>query len=145
MRYEALLTSVQRRRLSFLRKLLELLVLYNISIENQRRSEYTMSSKITISRHAELRIMQRCGYPKCTALRIAEQAYQNGIRYQDMDFSMQKWIDRKGYRDETTDLCVYGNFVYLFREHCLVTVLMLPRWLCSWSMADQINLQMQIV
>lgn len=145
MRYKALLTSVQRRRLSFLRKLLELLVLYNISIENQRRSECTMSNKITISHHAELRIMQRCGYPKSTAQRIAEQAYQNGIRYQDMDFSMQKWIDRKGYRDEATDLCVYGNFVYLFREHCLVTVLMLPRWLCSWSMADQINLQMQIV
>lgn len=100
-----------------------------------------MSAKIKVSRHAELRMMQRCRLPKNTVLRIAEQAYQNGIRYEDMDYQMKKWIDRKGYREEGTDLCVYGDYVYLFRENCLVTVLILPYRLCTWSMADQIKLQ----
>ena len=85
-------------------------------------------NQIIVTNHAEKRFKQRVGLPKKACQKHAERAYNEGIKHVDVKGNAGKYLDRLYLEYRTANqLRVYGEFVYLFNNRTLVTVLKLPQ------------------
>lgn len=102
---------------------------------------------IHISEHAFERMNERSGINKKAARRLAEKAYELGVRHNETSGRLQKYITSKSmaYRKKGTCIRIYGEYVYCFVQHKsretgeiekvdLVTVFEIPR-----SLKNQAN------
>lgn len=83
--------------------------------------------KIQISRHAEQRMRERCGLNKKSIERMANKAWENGIKSYETIGNLNKWVTMVYFRRKcANNVRLYGDKAYIFCENVLVTVLQIP-------------------
>ena len=83
--------------------------------------------QIRVSRHALQRLRERCGLNKKSAERLAQKAYEKGIRHGQTKGNLNKWVTAQHFKNENIDnLIIYGDNLYLFDGEILVTVFRVP-------------------
>lgn len=89
-------------------------------------------SKVTLSDHGSDRVCERVGGRKKTAARIAEEAYEKGLKHAETKGTLKKYLDAKGMNGKITDnVRIYHHQVWFFDDKKLITVYALPPRLCT--------------
>lgn len=84
----------------------------------------------TVSRHAETRMKERCGFNKHSSERMAEKAFQEGITHAQTKGKLNKWITKLYFHNRNANnIRLYGDYAYIFCETTLVTVIPIPNTL----------------
>ena len=82
---------------------------------------------IEISRHAEKRLRERCGINHKSAQRIAEKAFEQGVKHSETKGNLQKWVTSLYFHNKSANnIRLYGDKAYIFCGNALVTVLQIP-------------------
>lgn len=82
---------------------------------------------VYVTKHAYKRMKERCGYNKATCQRMAEKAFSEGVSYTDVSGRLDKYFYHLYCYDfSANNLRIYGEFVYVFSNHNLVTVMLVP-------------------
>lgn len=82
---------------------------------------------MTITKHAETRIKERCGLGKKTSYRMVEKAFNEGITHGQTKGRLNKWITSLYFNNEkANNIRLYGNKAYIFCGETLVTVIQIP-------------------
>lgn len=82
---------------------------------------------VQVSKHAEKRLIERCGLNKRSVQRIAEKAFTHGIVHKDTKGNLHKWVDSLYFRNRSANnIRLYGDKAYIFAGDILVTVLQIP-------------------
>lgn len=94
--------------------------------------------KIKVSRHAYERLHERCGLSRKAAIRMAEKAFYTGMKHSDTKGQINRWITSLYFNNKNANnIRLYGNFVYIFCNKILVTVLEIPNNLKNrWKPKD---------
>lgn len=85
-----------------------------------------------LTKHSISRLMQRCGVSKKNAPKVARRAFRTGITHAETHGNLHRFLDslylsqKKG-----TNMRIYGNAVFIFREDVLITVIRIPDNLLS--------------
>lgn len=79
---------------------------------------------ITITEHAYLRGRERFNLGKKSLERLADKAYALGVRRRDSCGTLRRYYDEK--RQYSNCLRIYGDYVFAFNNHVLVTCYRLP-------------------
>lgn len=87
---------------------------------NKKREE----NVIYITRHAEQRLKERNGWSKKTINRMVEKVFNEGVIINKKDHPWATDILKNDCYDPEYKL--YGNFIYVFSDSTLVTVLNMP-------------------
>ena len=80
-----------------------------------------------LTKHSISRLEQRCGVSKKNAPKIAKRAFKRGITHTETHGNLHKFLDsiylsqKKG-----TNMRIYGNAVFVFKEDILITVINIP-------------------
>lgn len=80
-----------------------------------------------LTRHSIARLEQRCGVSKKNAPKVAKRAFRTGITHAETHGNLHRFLDslylsqKKG-----TNMRIYGNAVFVFREDVLITVINIP-------------------
>ena len=83
---------------------------------------------IYISDHAFVRMKERCGFNKKTAIRMVEKAYEKGTDITNVKDYLSTWAKKQELRQEDGERAIlYGDFVYRFCYDTLVTVIHKPQ------------------
>jgi len=83
---------------------------------------------VKVTRHAEQRERKRCGVPKKATKRLAQIAFENGLKHSETTGNLHKYLTSLYFKNKkANNLRVYGDKVYVFSDEVLVTVLNLPR------------------
>lgn len=83
--------------------------------------------KIKVSKHAEQRMRERCGLNKKSIERIAQKAYNNGIKHESTKGRLNKWITGVYFKNtKANNIRLYGDMLYIFCDNVLVTVFQIP-------------------
>lgn len=87
-----------------------------------------MYREATVTKHALRRMKERCGLPKKACGRLATTALNLGIPHGSLRGRLRKHVDYLvlSHAGRTSEIRVYGEFVYLFAGTTLITVLPLP-------------------
>lgn len=94
--------------------------------------------KIKVSKHAEQRMRERCGLNKKSIERIAQKAYDKGIKHESTKGRLRKWITGVYFKNtKANNIRLYGDMLYVFCENVLVTVFQIPHYL-SKNLSDYI-------
>lgn len=81
-----------------------------------------------LTRHSITRLEQRCGVSKKNAQLVAKRAFRKGISHTETHGNLHRFLDtlylsqKKG-----TNMRIYGNAVYVFKEDVLITVINIPK------------------
>ncbi len=82
---------------------------------------------VYVTKHAYKRMKERCGYNKATCQRMAEKAFSEGVSHTDVSGRLDKYFYHLYCYDfSANNLRIYGEFVYVFSNHNLVTVMLVP-------------------
>lgn len=82
---------------------------------------------IEISKHAEERLKGRCGLNKKVCKRIAQKAFDEGIKHSQTKGRLNKWITSLYFKNQRADsIRIYGDKAYIFCSVVLVTVIQVP-------------------
>lgn len=82
---------------------------------------------IKVSRHAEIRIRERQGLNKKSIERMAQKAFDKGIRHEQTKGNLNKWLTSKYFvNKQANNLRIYGDYLYVFDGNTLVTVFRVP-------------------
>lgn len=80
-----------------------------------------------ISRHAAERLKERCGLNKKACERMAQKAFDEGIRHSQTKGRLNKWVTGLYFRNESANnIRLYGDKAYIFCGDLLVTVIQIP-------------------
>lgn len=83
--------------------------------------------QVKVSHHAFQRIRERCGLNRKSAERLAQRAFERGIKHEQTKGRLNKWVTSQYFRNENIDnLIIYGDNIYLFDGNILVTVFRVP-------------------
>lgn len=83
---------------------------------------------IYISDHAFVRMKERCGFNKKTAIRMVKKAYEKGTDITNVKDYLSTWAKKQELRQEDGERAIlYGDFVYRFCYDTLVTVIHKPQ------------------
>lgn len=83
--------------------------------------------KIKVSKHAEQRMRERCGLNKKSIERIAQKAYNKGIKHESTKGRLHKWITGVYFKNtKANNIRLYGDMLYIFCDNVLVTVFQIP-------------------
>lgn len=80
-----------------------------------------------LTKHSISRLEQRCGVTKKNAPVVAKRAFKSGIAHKDTSGDLHRFLDsiylsqKKG-----TNMKIYGNAVFVFKEDTLITVISVP-------------------
>ena len=80
-----------------------------------------------LTKHSIARLEQRCGVSKRNAQTVAKRAFRTGITHAETHGNLHRFLDslylsqKKG-----TNMRIYGNAVYVFKEDTLITVINIP-------------------
>lgn len=84
--------------------------------------------KIEITRHAEQRMRERLGINKKSIERIAQRAFDEGIKHSETKGNLNKWVTSVYFKNESANnIRIYGNTLFIFDDNKLVTVYYIPR------------------
>lgn len=81
-----------------------------------------------LTKHSISRLEQRCGVSKKNAPKVAKRAFRTGITHAETHGNLHRFLDtlylsqKKG-----TNMRIYGNAVYVFKEDVLITVINIPK------------------
>lgn len=82
---------------------------------------------VEITKHAEERLIERCGLNKKSVQRIADKAFNDGIRHGQTKGSLKKWIDGLYFTNKTANnIRLYGDKAFIFTNERLITVIQIP-------------------
>ena len=83
--------------------------------------------EISVTKHGAMRMRKRTGINKHAVERMATKVYEAGTRFADTKGRLHRYIESiDGPVNIGNELVVYGQFLYIFRERCLITVWPLP-------------------
>lgn len=86
--------------------------------------------ELEITRHAQDRAKKRMGLNARALERMAQRAYETGLRHSGAKGRLKRWIDGRYLEHGTADnIRIYGRHVFIFCGHTLVTILYLPKGL----------------
>lgn len=80
-----------------------------------------------LTKHSIARLEQRCGVSKKNASKVARRAFRTGITHAETHGNLHRFLDslylsqKKG-----TNMRIYGNAVFVFKEDVLITVINIP-------------------
>lgn len=81
-----------------------------------------------VSRHGEYRTRKRVGVPKSAVKRLAAKAMAEGITRHDTHGPLRRYLDALYYYNESANnIRIWGEKVWIFSDHTLITVLDLPQ------------------
>lgn len=84
--------------------------------------------KIRVSYHAEKRMRERMGLNKKSIERIAQRAYETGVRHCDCKGNLRKYISHVWENNKNANnIRIYSDKVFVFCDDLLITVFHLPR------------------
>ena len=80
-----------------------------------------------VTRHAYKRLKERSGLNKKSVTRIAEKAFQEGIRHCEVKGNLKKWMSNVYLRNSNANnLRICGDKLFVFAGDTLITVLQVP-------------------
>ena len=83
--------------------------------------------EITISKHAEMRMKERCGANKRSTQKIAEKAFKTGFTHSQTKGNLRKWVTSLYFNNKSANnIRLYGDKAYIFTDEKLITVLQIP-------------------
>lgn len=98
---------------------------------NTYENNWAQDMKINISEHAFMRMKKRNGWSRKAATRMIDKVYRNGLRPKQVKGYLKWWInDRANEELEGSELVLFGEKLYIFRGHTMVTVLPTPTKSC---------------
>lgn len=81
-----------------------------------------------VTKHAEVRLIERLGLNKKAVKRATERAFLKGKSFVIFNGSLRRYLDKLYLTHKKADnIKVFGNFIYLFRGTLLITVFELPK------------------
>ena len=82
----------------------------------------------TVTRHANKRTRKRVGIPQKAVYRNARSALERGLGYAEAKGGLKRYIGwlYSSYNGAANNIRIYNNYVYIFRDDVLITVLNLP-------------------
>lgn len=80
-----------------------------------------------LTKHAQKRVVQRCGVSKKTAKSVADRALDKGLRHMECNGELTKYLNGiyLSYQ-AANNLRLYDNRVWIFKNQTLITVYNLP-------------------
>jgi hypothetical protein len=82
---------------------------------------------VNVSAHGNKRIRSRCGIPKKSVNKLAEEAFTCGITHGETTGSLNKYITALYfYNQSANNIRIYRDKVFIFAALRLITVLNLP-------------------
>ena len=82
---------------------------------------------VRISEHAALRMRQRQGWNKKTAVRMVKRIYNEGQRPNEVKGYLRNWVLKKSSEGGRESECIlYGDYLYIFRSQTLISVIHAP-------------------
>ena len=80
-----------------------------------------------VSRHAEERLKERCGFNKKSYERMANKAFDEGITHSQTKGRLNKWVTSLYFKNKSANnIRLYGDKAYIFCGKILVTVIQIP-------------------
>lgn len=80
-----------------------------------------------LTKHSISRLQQRCGVSKKNALKVARRAFRTGITHAQTHGNLHKFLDSIYLSQQKgTNMRIYGNAVFVFKEDVLITVIRIP-------------------
>lgn len=80
-----------------------------------------------VSMHAAKRLKERCGLNKKSMQRMAQKAFDEGIRHSQTRGRLNKWVTGLYFNNRNANnIRLYGDKAYIFCEEILVTVIQIP-------------------
>jgi hypothetical protein len=80
-----------------------------------------------ISKHAKYRIKERIGISKTLSTKLADKALEFGKHPNEFTGSFRRYLDKIYFTNRAiNNIRVYNNYIYLFQNSILVTVLLVP-------------------
>lgn len=81
-----------------------------------------------VTKHANLRIRKRCGLPRKAVEATVFKAIEYGLKMSDVSGKLRKYIDYLYFSHDkiASNIRVYGDYVYIFSNTDLITVIPLP-------------------
>ena len=84
-------------------------------------------SCVVITDHARARYKERMGMSKSRMEKDAEQAWKNGVRWDEVSGSLRRYMDSQHFGSKIlASIRVYCGRVYIFKNGALITVFELP-------------------
>lgn len=83
----------------------------------------------TITKHASMRLSQRCGIQKKMQSKVVKRAWRHGVTHSEssIDVNLKRWIDGLYLSQRKPNkILLYGNGAYLFKDNVLLTVIHIP-------------------
>lgn len=83
--------------------------------------------EVRVTRHGNSRIRKRCGIPNKAVNRIAQEAFESGLKHSETTGKLNKYITALYFANTSANnIRIFGDKVYIFADKALVTVLNLP-------------------
>lgn len=90
--------------------------------------------ELYVTKHAEKRLVERCGLNKKSMLRMAEKVFDNGKKINETKGALNRWLVEKYNNNEGADnIRLYGDNAWIFSGNYLLTVLHVPNKLLHRS------------
>ena len=90
-----------------------------------------------LTKHASMRMSQRCGIQKKTQPKVVRRAWRHGLTHSEssVDPNLKRWIDGLYLSQRKPNkILLYGNGAYLFKDDVLITVIHIPE-----SLQENVN------
>ena len=90
-----------------------------------------------LTKHASMRMSQRCGIQKKTQAKVVRRAWRHGLTHSEssVDPNLKRWIDGLYLSHRKPNkILLYGNGAYLFKDDVLITVIHIPE-----SLQESVN------
>lgn len=90
-----------------------------------------------LTKHASMRMSQRCGIQKKTQAKVVRRAWRHGLTHSEssVDPNLKRWIDGLYLSQRKPNkILLYGNGAYLFKDDVLLTVIHIPE-----SLQERVN------
>lgn len=82
---------------------------------------------VIVSKHAEKRLKERLGLQKKSIQRAAEIAYTKGIKHDETNGNLNKWITSVYFNNTAANnIRLYNDKAWIFTDNRLITVLQIP-------------------
>lgn len=86
-----------------------------------------INSDTKVTNHAKDRMKERLGINISAQQKMADKAYKFGIKHNETSGSLKRFLDREYLSHKEADnMRIYGDFLYLFCNKNLITVIVLP-------------------
>lgn len=80
-----------------------------------------------VTKHAKLRIKERCGFNKKATNRMVRKVLDDGIPHRETKGQLNKWVTSVYMKNtNSNNIRLYGDKAYIFCDEKLITVLQVP-------------------